>query len=216
MTSAHGETPVHSNAERLDDGRLSAPAAVRNTPAIVAALAGLLPPSGRVLELAAGTGEHAVALAEAFAGLDWQPTDIAPERLASIDAWRAARGVGNMRVALRLDATRPDWRVDPVDVVYLANLLHLISAEAAQQVIAGAARALVPGGVFVAYGPFRTDGGFRSDSDARFHARLVASDPLAGYKDLEWVEEAGAQVGLERAARIEMPANNLIVALRKR
>lgn len=207
--------PVHSNATPLDDGRLSAPAAVRNTPAILAALAPLVPKTGRALEIAAGTGEHAVALARAFPGLDWQPTDIVDERLASVDAWRAAEGVENMRVAQWLDASTPDWAVDPVDMVYLANLFHLIAAEAAANVIRGAARALVPGGLFVAYGPFRTGGAFRSESDAAFHARLSASDPGIGYKDLEWIEEIAAAAGLARAARIEMPANNLIAAFRK-
>jgi len=203
-------TPTHSNADSLDDGRLSAPAAVRNAPAIVAALAGWLPDRGRVLEIAAGTGEHAVALARANPDLAWQPTDIDPARLASIDAWRAAEGVENMRVATMLDATAPDWQVEPVDVIYLANLMHLVSEAAAANVIRGAARALAPGGRFCIYGPFRTGGAFRSDGDASFHARLTASDPSIGYKDLEWIEAVGAEAGLARAAMIEMPANNLI------
>ncbi|GKY86976.1 DUF938 domain-containing protein [Sinisalibacter aestuarii] len=213
MVNKTGMTPVHSNADVLEDGRLSAPAAVRNAPAIVAALAPLVPERGRVLEIAAGTGEHAVALARAFPGLDWQPSDIAPERLASVDAWRAAEGIANMRVAQWLDATTPDWAVLPVDIVYLANLFHLLPAAAAANVIRGAARVLVPGGMFFAYGPFRTGGGFRSESDAAFHARLAAADSGMGYKDLEWIEEIAAAAGLRRRAVIEMPANNLIVAL---
>lgn len=206
-------TQVHSNADRIDDGRLSAPAAVRNAPAIVAALRPYMPASGRALEIAAGTGEHAVALARAFPGLDWQPTDIDAARLASIDAWRAAEGAANMRVAQWLDATTPGWIVLPVDLVYLANLFHLVPPEAAENVILGVARALVPGGTFFAYGPFRTGGGFRSDGDAAFHARLAASDPGIGYKDLEWIEDVAAAAGLTRRALIEMPANNLILAL---
>lgn len=209
-------TQPHSNADMLDDGRLSAPAAVRNAPAIVAALAPLVPASGRVLEIAAGTGEHAVALARAFPRLDWQPTEIDPARLVSIDAWRAAAGVANMRVASWLDATTPGWIVPPVDLVYLANLFHLLPQAAAANVICGAARALVPGGTFFAYGPFRTGGGFRSDGDAAFHARLTASDPEIGYKDLEWIEAVAATAGLHLRAVIEMPASNLIIALQKR
>lgn len=207
--------PVHSNADVLDDGRLSAPAALRNTPAIVAALAPLVPETGRVLEIAAGTGQHAVALAQAFPRLEWQPTDIASERLASIDAWRAAEGVENMRVAQWLDATTADWRVEPFEMVYLANLFHLLPALAAANLIRGVARALVPGGTFFAYGPFRTGGGFRSEGDAAFHARISEAEPGTGYKDLEWIEETAAEVGLARLALIEMPANNLIIALRK-
>jgi hypothetical protein len=135
----------HSQAEPHEptgaDARLSAPSAQRNAPHIVAALAGHLPGTGTVLEIAAGTGEHAVALARANPGLTWQPTEIAPERRASIDAWAGAEGLANIRPAVPLDAAAPDWRVEPVDVVYLSNLLHLIAEEAARNVIAGAARA---------------------------------------------------------------------------
>lgn len=207
--------PAHSNADELDDGRLSAPAAERNAPAIAAALAALVPETGRVLEIAAGTGQHAVTLARAFPGLDWQPTDIAAERLASIDAWRAREEVVNMRVALWLDATTPDWEVAPVAMVYLANLFHLVTLQAAENVIRGAARALIPGGTFFAYGPFRTEGEFRSAGDASFHARLSEADPQIGYKDLEWIKATAADAGLRLHAVIDMPANNLIVVLRK-
>lgn len=207
--------PVHSKAKPLDDGRLSAPAAKRNAPAIVEALAPFLPRAGRVLEIASGTGEHAVALARAFPWLDWQPTDIAPERLASIDAWRAAEGAENMRVAVRLDATRPAWSVKPVEAVYLANLFHLLPGEPAANVIRGTARALTPGGRFCAYGPFRIGGAFRSEGDAAFHARLAASEPGIGYKDAEWIEAQAAAAGLVSLARAEMPANNLILVFEK-
>lgn len=215
MSSAQGSPRLHSNTEDLDDGRLSAPAAVRNAPAIIEALRGLLPQGGRVLEIAAGTGEHAVALAGAFPHLDWQPSDIAAERLVSIDAWRAAAGVANMRMALHLDATQPDWGVDGFDAVYLANLFHLLPEAQGERVIRGAARALEPGGRFLAYGPFRTGGGFRSEGDARFHARLAAADPQIGYKDAEWVEQIAAGAGLDADTRVEMPANNLILVFRK-
>lgn len=208
-------TQVHSHADRMDDGRLSAPAAVRNAPAIVAALAPLVPETGTVLEIAAGTGEHAVALARAFPGLDWQPTDIDPARLASIDAWRAAEGVANMRVAVWLDATTPDWAFGPVDAVYLSNLFHLLPEAQAENLIRGVGRALGPGGTFYAYGPFRVGGGFRAESDEAFHERLRESDPSMGYKDAEWIEAIGAQAGLRPLARIDMPANNLILAFQK-
>lgn len=215
MTRDRTTPPAHSNADDLDDGRLSAPAAVRNAPAIVAALAGWLPSEGQVLEIAAGTGEHAVALARANPGLTWLPTDVAPERLASIDAWRAAEGIANMRLAARLDAARPDWSFGPVEAVFLANLMHLLPEGAAGNVIRGAARELRPGGRFFLYGPFRTGGGFRSEGDRAFDARLRASDPAIGYKDMEWIEAEACAAGLTRLALIEMPANNLICVLER-
>jgi len=208
-------TQVHSHANALDDGRMVAPAAERNTPAIVNALAPLVPAHGKVLEIAAGTGQHAVALAQAFPWLDWQPTDIAPERLASIDAWRAAAKLDNIRVPYWLDAATPNWIVNPVEMVYLANLFHLLPLEAAANVIRGVARALAPRGTFFAYGPFRVDGRFRSGGDEAFHSRLTGDDPEIGYKDLEWIEDVGAEAGLTRRRLVDMPASNMIIALRK-
>lgn len=215
MAGRDEKRPVHSNADALGDGRLSAPSASRNAGPIVEALRAHVPARGRVLEIAAGTGQHAVACARAFPGLDWQPTDIAPERLASIDAWRAAEGIENMRVAQWLDAARPDWQVAPVDLVVIVNLMHLIAESDAANVIRGVARALTPGGRFFLYGPFRTQGVFRSEGDAGFDARLRASDPAIGYKDLEWIEAQAEKVGLLRRALIEMPANNLALVCEK-
>ena len=208
-------SPIHSQSEKHDptgdDARLSAPSARRNAPHIVAALAGHLPETGVVLEIAAGTGEHAVALARANPGLTWQPTDIAPDRRASVDAWARAEGLANIRPALALDAAAPDWRTDPVDAVYLSNLLHLISEAAARNVLTGAARALAPAGRLCLYGPFREDDNFRSDGDAQFDARLRAADPQTGYKSVEWVTDTVRAAGLAPQARIEMPANNLVL-----
>lgn len=211
--------PAHSQAERhaphADDARLSAPSARRNAGAIAAALAAHLPAEGRVLEIAAGTGEHAVALARANPGLIWQPTDIAPDRRASVDAWARADGLDTIRPAMPLDAAAPDWQVAPVDVVYLSNLLHLISEPAAVNVIAGAARALAPGGRFCLYGPFREHGAYRSEGDARFDAQLTAANPETGYKSVEWVTDTARAAGLTRRARIDLPANNLLLVFDK-
>lgn len=204
--------PVHSHADpHHADGRLSAPAATRNAGPIVAALEGRLPKTGRVLEIAAGTGQHAVALARANPGLVWQPTDVAPDRLASIDAWTAAEGLSNVVPARPLDATQPGWQAGPVEAVFLSNLLHLLPERDAAHVIAGAARALVAGGRFFIYGPFREAGGYRSEGDADFDARLRASDPEIGYKSVDWVQEQAGAAGFAAAERLELPANNLIL-----
>lgn len=216
MTGKPDMQPVHSHADpHHDDGRLNAPAAERNAAAIVAALAAHLPGAGNVLEIAAGTGQHAVALARANPGLTWAPTDIAPERLASIDAWARAAGLGNIRPAAHLDAATTDWRYSPVEAVFTANLMHLVSEAAARNVIAGVVRCLAPGGRFCLYGPFREHGAYRSEGDAGFDARLRAADPDSGYKSVEWVTETAGANRLAPIARIEMPANNLVLVFGK-
>jgi len=211
-----GERPqVHSNADTLGDGRLSAPSALRNVGPISAAMKAFLPDKGRALEIASGTGQHVVVYAQSFPEIIWQPTDIAAERLASIDAWAAADGGENLLPARRLDASGPGWHIGDFNFVNIGNLFHLISHDAAQNVIDGASRSLVAGGVFFVYGPFRTEGEFRSAGDESFHGRIMAEDPAAGYKDVEWMKEIARSAGLIPEAQLEMPANNLCLVWRK-
>lgn len=199
----------------LPDGRLVAPSAERNAAPIRERLAEYVPASGLVLELASGTGQHIAALAKAYPYVEWQPSDISKERMGSIQAWRAHAGAENLRDPVLLDAS-DDWPVFPdLRLVYVVNLFHLIPQDDAMAVIRGAAGALVAGGYFFVYGPFRSDGAFRSEGDAKFHTSLNAQNPLIGYKDLEWIEAELCSVGLSLVAVHEMPANNLVIVAQK-
>ena len=209
--------PNASVAHAGEDARMHAPAAERNAEAITEALRGVAPETGRALELASGTGQHAVAFARAMPALDWQPTEIDADRRASIDAHGAAAGLPNLRPAIPLDATEVGWGARHGDqaLIVLINLLHLISADEARILIGEAAQGLAPGGVFAIYGPFLRDGRATSDGDARFHASLVAQDPTLGYKDLAEVEGWLKAQGLDPIGTREMPANNVFLAARR-
>lgn len=198
------------------EARRVAPSAERNAEAILAVLRRIAPPSGRVLEIASGTGQHAAHFAAALPALDWQPSDANPEALASIAAWVATAGLGNLRPPVRLDASAADWAagMGGFALVQVVNLLHLISEAEAAAVLRGIAGALAPGGRALIYGPFRRDGQLTSEGDARFDASLRAQDPAIGYKDDRWLLAEAADLGLALAERIEMPANNLAFVLR--
>ncbi|WP_137703047.1 DUF938 domain-containing protein [Marimonas lutisalis] len=206
-----------SIANAAEGEKLFAPSAERNCDAICAAVADLGPQTGRALELASGTGQHAVALARALPGVSWQPSDLDPARRASIDAYVAEAGLPNLAPAIALDATAPGWGAAQAghDLIVLVNLLHLISGPEAKTLIAEAAQALAPGGMLILYGPFLRDGETTSEGDARFHASLQAQDPEIGYKDdwdvIDWLQSAW----LDMAHVVEMPANNLLFAARK-
>lgn len=203
--------PTASVAHAADASKLVAPSAERNAEAIRDVLLSRAPQNGQALEIASGTGQHVIAFAQALPGLHWQPSDIDPERLRSIEAWRGEAGLENVAPACALDATRPGWseEVPPQDLVLCINLLHLISAEEARCVISGAARALKPAGRLFFYGPFLRDGKTTSEGDERFHASLRAQDPAIGYKDLDEVRHWMRNAGLTADAPVEMPANNL-------
>lgn len=209
MRDARPLPPAASVTHKGTGERLHAPAAERNTQAIANVLQKYAPKKGAALEIASGTGQHVAALAELLPGLSWQPSDITPDRLASIDSW--AEGRPGILPAIRLDATRPGWSRDQGNksVILLVNLLHLISTEEARILVNEAAQALVPSGRFFLYGPFLRNGQATSDGDARFDAALRGADPAVGYKDIDEVRQWLADAGLDTVALVDMPANNL-------
>ncbi|MCT8330696.1 class I SAM-dependent methyltransferase [Acidimangrovimonas sediminis] len=199
-----------------DDRRIAA-SAERNTAPILAVLGRHAPRQGRALELAAGTGQHSVAFAEAFPGLHWQPSDGAADALASIAAWRRVSGLANLAEPVLLDIAEPDWglRHSGQDLVFVANLLHLISEAEALSVLHGMGQALQPGGTAMVYGPFRRNGALTSEGDRTFDASLRRQDADIGYKDEAWVTGMAAGAGLTLRAAEDMPANNLCLVFGK-
>ncbi|SMF45877.1 Protein of unknown function [Tistlia consotensis] len=204
-------------AETGRDGRLFAPAAARNAAPLAAVLERLLPGEATVLELASGSGQHAVYLAERFPWMTWQPSDADPAARASIEAWRAAAGLGNLRPVLALDAAAPGWAAElaPVSAVLCLNMIHIAPWEACLGLLAGAATLLPEGGPLILYGPFRRAGIATAPSNEAFDRSLRGRDRRWGLRSLEAVAEAALAQGLELAEIIEMPANNLTVALRR-
>ena len=190
-----------------------APSAGRNADPISAFLRRIAPTRGRALELASGTGQHIARWAAEHPGLDWQPSDVAPENLDSIRAWMAQTAAPNLRAPILLDAGQPGWaQTQPLYALILTvNLLHLISTPEAECVIREAAQALTPGGVLAIYGPFVRDAGFASEGDATFDRALRAQDPDIGYKSASVVQGWMRAGDLTPCPPVEMPANNLIL-----
>jgi hypothetical protein len=188
--------------------KLSAPAAIRNREPIAAVLADWLPGNGLALEVASGSGEHAVFFAAAFPNLDWQPTDPDPGAVSSIEAWRADSGLANLREPAVLDATASTWPVERADAVLNINMVHISPWEAALGLLDGAARVLPPGGPLILYGPWLVEGVDTAPSNLAFDADLKRRNPAWGLRRVEdFASEAKARgfvLGDQRA----MPANN--------
>ncbi len=196
--------------------RQHAPATLRNREPIRQVLARELPASGTVLEVAAGTGEHAVFFAGAFPALAWQPTDPSDEALASIADYRADYAGSNLAAPLRLDAAQPDsWPVSEADAVVCINMVHISPWEATLGLFAGAVRVLgKSGGPLVLYGPYIEQGVETAPSNLQFDASLKARNPLWGLREAEALDALAAQRGMARSARYALPANNIILVYR--
>ncbi|MEO7915576.1 MAG: DUF938 domain-containing protein, partial [Novosphingobium sp.] len=105
--------------------RQQAPAAQRNREPILAVLRSVLPDTGLVLELASGSGEHAVHLARNLPGLIWQPSDPSPDARASIAAWTASEGLENVLPPLDLDAASDPWPITHAAALVCINMIHI-------------------------------------------------------------------------------------------
>ncbi|WP_287940106.1 DUF938 domain-containing protein [Sphingopyxis sp.] len=192
-----------------------APATLRNRDAIAAVLGDWLPASGTVLEVASGSGEHAVHFAAAFPKLDWQPSDPDPAALASIAAWSAEAGLPNIAAPLHLDASAPDWPLGHADALLCINMVHISPWAATLGLFAGAARLLGPGAPLILYGPYLEADVATADSNLAFDESLRSRNPAWGLREVEAVIDAAAPHGFRFAERRTMPANNLMLLFRK-
>lgn len=193
----------------------TAPAVARNKDALLAELARVLPLAGTVLEVASGSGEHAVHFARGLPGVTWQPTDCDPAALASIGAWRAEAALPNLAAPLPLDVMAA-WPVASADAVVCINMIHIAPWAATVALFVGGARLLAAGAPLVTYGPYRFPGGFTAPSNAEFDQSLRARDARWGVRDVREVAAVAEPAGFELEATVAMPANNHTLVWRRR
>ena len=195
--------------------KLRSPAAARNQDPIAAVLAEWLPDSGTVLELASGSGEHALAFAAAFPRLQWQPSDPDSAALASITLWREEEGSPNLLPPIRLDATAEEWPLQRADALVAINLVHISPWEASLGLLRGARRLLPAGAPLILYGPWRVAGRPLEPSNEAFDQSLKARDPAWGLREVGAFAEQAREFGLDLADQRAMPANNLMLLFRR-
>lgn len=202
--------PPYNVGDLGKDVKRQAPAAARNVGPIGDVLAEWLPKSGLVLEVASGTGEHALAFARRFPKLDWQPSDPDAEALASIAAWQSD-GPPNLLPPLHLNVRDPEWPVKWADVILCINMVHISPWEASIGLLDGAARSLDVGGSLILYGPWLESDVPTAPSNAAFDQSLKSRDPRWG---LRLVDDFAAQAklrGLVLIGRRSMPSNNIML-----
>ena len=203
------------NVGNLGTGvRRQAPAAARNVGPIGDVLADWLPPDELVLEVASGTGEHALAFARRFPHLDWQPSDPDPAALASIAAW-AEQGPANLKPPLLLDASEAAWPVDRADALLCINMVHISPWEASIGLIDGADRVLGEDGVLILYGPWIVEGIETAPSNLAFDADLRRRNPAWGLRRVNDFAAEAELRGFHLAGERRMPANNYMLHFRR-
>ena len=197
------------------EDRKQAPAAARNRQFIIDVLADWLPETGLVLETSSGTGEHALAFAQRFPALDWQPSDLDPAALRSIAAWRQD-GPDNLLSPLLIDASESSWPIARAAALLSINMVHISPWAATLGLLAGAGRLLPPGGPLIFYGPWLADDVETAPSNLAFDESLKARNDAWGLRRVEDVAALAAKEGLLLEERRAMPSNNMMLLFRKR
>ncbi len=206
-----------------DSYRRRAPATERNREPILSVLKRILPREGNILEIASGTGEHAVYFAPRIAPCTWLPSDPNPELRQSIKAWCDAASIENIAAPVEIDARENVWAPEndtdlqgSIRAVVCINMIHIAPWEACLGLMAGAARILGSGSTLYLYGPFKRHGTHTSKSNEAFDEQLKSQNPEWGVRDLETVETVAHSHGFSLQETVQMPANNLSVIFRKR
>jgi len=160
-----------------------------------------------VLEIASGTGQHAVFFGRALPHLNWQTSELAHNH-AGIQAWLDEAQLANVRSPVTIDVFAPAWPIDQVDAVFNANTVHIVSWQGVEQMFAGIGRVLSLGGIVCIYGAYNYEGKFTSESNERFDAWLKSRDPVSGVRDFEAVNLLAEAQGLRLLKDVSMPGNN--------
>ena len=197
------------------DARETASSAERNKRPILEVLSRVLPPTGLVLEIGSGTGQHVAHFAKALPQLTFQPSEMDESRHASIAAWIRHEQLPNVRPPLAFDVTRLPWPVPTADAIVCINVIHISPWEATLALMKGAGELLAPGNVLVTYGPYRRGGAHTAPSNEAFDASLKSRDPRWGVRGMEEVGAVAKAAGLELEESVPMPANNFTLVFRR-
>ena len=189
--------------------RPSAPATERNRDAILEILSDEFRDRTAVFEIGSGTGQHAIYIARQLRHLTWQTSDRVQNH-AAINAWIESSDVVNVLAPLPFDVEAPPPLEASYDVVFSANTAHIMSDYAVRCMFALVGNMLHADGIFCLYGPFKRNGSFTSDSNARFDASLRDQDSLMGIRNLEDLDRLAEKAGMRRTRLYAMPANNFM------
>jgi SAM-dependent methyltransferase len=187
-----------------------AQSAENNREPILAELPRLLEDRNSVLEIGAGTGQHAVAFAGALTHVQWQPTEH-PDTLVTLRPRVEAAALANLASPAALDIAEGPWPSVWPDAVYTANTLHIVSRELVEQLFHALGEHATPGSRLLVYGPFNYNGSFTTPSNEQFDAWLRERNPVSGIRDFEWVDGLAQAAGYALVEDVTMPANNRLL-----
>ena len=179
----------------------------RNQAPILKILQEALANQQRVLEIASGTGQHAVYFGRALPHLSWQTSELAQNH-EGILTWLEETRLPNVLPPITIDVSDARWPVEIVDTVFNANTVHIISWLEVERMFAGIGRILSASGILCLYGPFNYEGKFTSESNARFDVWLRSRNRNSGVRDFEAINQLAETYDLSLLRDVTMPNYN--------
>ncbi|KAF9433647.1 hypothetical protein BGZ76_009179 [Entomortierella beljakovae] len=206
----------------------------RNKDVILDKLRPYLDKAEYVLEVGSGSGQHVFHFSKAYPNVVFQPTEYDTSLFKSIDAYTADLERNNrVNPPIELDATKQDhwdnilntgrFERDSInvtggayDIVLATNIFHITSWQVGSSIVLGAGHVLRPGGFFFAYGSFKKDGKFSTESNEEFDKTLRGRNASWGVRDIEALQKVAEEQSLLKLVMIEnMPSNNYLLVFQK-
>ena len=209
------ENIIHTEFRGHEAARLISPSVERNKIPIGNALVNFLPKGANILEVASGTGEHAIHFCGLRPDINWQPSDPDSESRKSQDEWsRDFRDQINL--SHNISTLKPNWanRLNNYDIVFCANMIHIAPWSATVGLIEGSYSVLQRFGMLVLYGPF-LDGKNSAHSNLRFDERLKGQNSCWGVREINDICNVSNVYGFKLYKTINMPSNNKILIFKK-
>jgi hypothetical protein len=168
-----------------------------------------------VLEIGSGSGQHAVFFTTHLTQLIWQATETA-ENLPALQNNLLQQKSLQLPPPLLLDVQNRHWPLYRAENIFTANTLHIMPLAVVEKMFSGIGSILNQRGLLCVYGAMRYNGGFTSDSNARFDHRLKQQNPARGIRDFETIDLLAKEQELELMADHDMPSNNQLLVWRRR
>lgn len=190
-------------------------AADRNKEPILEVLKKVIRPDDtHLLEVGAGTGQHAVYLAPHFPTMEWAPTEVS-ENLPMLRERIKQSGIPNIKTPFRLKIGEDDFPIRTFNVILTINTFHIMSWKECKTFIKLISARLEEGDKVMIYGPFNYNGKFTAPSNEEFDKSLREQNPQSGIRAFEDVLAAMFKNGFEMIKDYEMPANNRLLLFRR-
>ncbi len=203
------------------DERLYFDATLRNREFIGEIIKKFLTNNGTILEIASGSGEHAVYFQKLFPNIIWQASDPNLIHRKSISSWIKYENLNSiMPEPIDLDVLNQEWNIPKqlkaeLKIIVCINMLHITPFNCTKSLLKGSSENLKKNGLLIIYGPFLINGKFTSKSNEFFHNNLKRKNNEWGIRELEDIKNIGKEFNLIDPQVFDMPANNHIVVLKK-